>query len=110
MSLERHELLISMGARLKKCRLDLQLTQEEFAELIQMSITYYGRIERGESGLSLEKIYLLYKKFDIDPTYLLTGLSNNTNLKYTELLENCPRQKRYDLEQLIKYACLLAQE
>lgn len=109
MSVDRHELLILMGERLKRCRVDRQLTQEQFAELIQMSITYYGRIERGESGLSLEKIYLFSKKFDIDPTYLLTGLSNNKNFEYVRLLERCPKQKRYDLEQLIKYACLLAQ-
>lgn len=65
MSVDRHELLILMGERLKRCRVDRQLTQEQFAELIQMSITYYGRIERGESGLSLEKIYLFSKKIHV---------------------------------------------
>lgn len=52
---ERRELYRKMGERLREYRTDMHYTQETTAELLEMSLTYYGRIERGLNGLSLEK-------------------------------------------------------
>lgn len=46
---------IEMGKRLRLIRLQKDLTQEAFAEILELSTPYYGKIERGENGLSLQK-------------------------------------------------------
>lgn len=63
-----------IGRRLKRYRVERELTQEKMAELMEISLTFYGQIERGESGISIEKIILLYECLGIDPTHLLIGV------------------------------------
>ena len=67
------QVLVEMGERLRRQRKKMKMTQEETAELLEISTTFYGEIERGNKRLSIEKILLVYKKMDLDPTYLLTG-------------------------------------
>lgn len=43
---------IKMGMRLKKKRKMLNLTQEQMAEKLNVSIKHYGGAERGRAGLS----------------------------------------------------------
>lgn len=97
------ELYVNISKRLKQIRLNKGYTQEEFSEIIEISPAYYGKIERGCHGLSLEKLILLHEKLDVDLTYVLTGNINST-LIFDKILEECPRDKRYDLSQLLKYA------
>ncbi|WP_330401726.1 helix-turn-helix transcriptional regulator, partial [Clostridioides difficile] len=99
----KKQLFVDIGKRLKICRNELNLTQEEFAEILGISLTYYGQIERGMNGPSLEKILLLYLKLNIDPTYLITG-KVFYNLDVDVLLENCQSDKKHAFEQLIKNA------
>ena len=47
------ELLCLMGERIKRCRLELNMTQEQFSEVLGLSLTYYGQIERGVSSISI---------------------------------------------------------
>ncbi len=65
------QVLVEMGERLRRQRKKMKMTQEETAELLEISTTFYGEIERGNKRLSIEKILLVYKKMDLDPTYLL---------------------------------------
>lgn len=44
-----------IGLRLKEIRKENGYTQEQFSELMEMSLNFYGKIERGESRLSIEK-------------------------------------------------------
>lgn len=109
MSARNKELLCLMGERIKRCRLELNMTQEQFSEVLGLSLTYYGQIERGVSSISIEKLQVLYEKLNIDPTYIITGVERDTTYIST-LINKCPQHKRYDFEQLIKYACLLAED
>jgi transcriptional regulator with XRE-family HTH domain len=92
-----------MGERLREYRTKLNYTQEQAAEILEMSLTYYGKIERGINGLSLEKMKIAYQKMNVDPVYLLTG-EKQPEITFDGLLKTCPRDKRYELEQLIRYA------
>ena len=56
------QVLVEMGERLRRQRKKMKLTQEETAELLEISTTFYGEIERGNKRLSIEKILLVYKK------------------------------------------------
>ena len=51
----------TIGARIRKHRNDMHLSQEELAERADMHFTYIGQVERGEKNItvgSLEKICL----------------------------------------------------
>lgn len=103
----KKDININIGLRLKKYRYDNGLTQEQMAEQMEMSLNYYGQIERGESGISIEKVLLLYENMNIEPTYLLTG-QQKLDLSFEGILKECPKKKRYDMERLIQYALNLA--
>lgn len=45
-----------LGKRIRQERLKNKLTQEQLAEMIDVSTTYIGFIERGERSVTLEKI------------------------------------------------------
>ena len=105
---ERTKLLYNeIGKRLRILRRDLNYTQEQMSEILEMSSAYYGKVERGLHGLSLEKLVLANKKLDIDINYLLTG-NKRGEFSVEKILNDCPQNKKYDMEQLIKYAINLA--
>ncbi len=96
-----------MGERLRHSRIKKGLTQENVAEMLGISLTYYGKIERGVNGLSLEKLVLASKRLDIDPTYLLTG-EKRAAVNIDLVIEQCPKTKQHDMNKLIQYALKLA--
>lgn len=97
-----NKLNIEVGNRLREIRKGLKLTQEQFAEQLDYSTNNYGLIERGERGITLEKLKLLYDKFDVDLLYLITG-DKSHQVKINELISDCPKDKLFDLEQALKY-------
>ncbi|MCM1386779.1 MAG: helix-turn-helix domain-containing protein [Bacillus sp. (in: Bacteria)] len=104
---EHNPLYVEMGKRLRIFRINLDYTQEQMAEILEISPAYYGKVERGIHGLSLEKLVLANKKLDIDINYLLTG-NRKEEVSFVEVIKECPRDKRYNMQQLIKYAMKLA--
>lgn len=106
---DQKPLYADIGKRLRAFRIQLNYTQEQMAEILEMSSAYYGKVERGLHGLSLNKLVIINKKLDIDINYLLTGVKKG-NISLDEVIIECPRNKRYDMEQLIKYALNLAKE
>ncbi len=64
---------IQFGNILRKIREGRQMTQEEFAELCDISRAYYGRVERGEHSVTLE---------------LCQKISEATGLSFSELFED----------------------
>lgn len=101
-------ILVAIGRRLYKQRKKMKLTQEEAAELLGISSTFYGEIERGKRRLSIEKMLLVYEKMYLDPTYLLTG-ELITHRTLTEVFQECPRDKQPVLEQILTYLTKLCQ-
>jgi len=64
---------LAMGKRLRARRIELKLTQEELAELVDVSVSFVGHIERGEKKASLETIANLGNAMDISLDYLVMG-------------------------------------
>lgn len=50
-----------MGAKIRRIRRGMRLTQEEFAEMIGVSTSFLGHIERGTRIPSVETIYRICK-------------------------------------------------
>jgi len=55
-----------IGERLRTKRHLKNLTQEEVAKLIGLTTTAYSKIERGESGVNMDRLKQLGKVLDID--------------------------------------------
>lgn len=63
----------AMGERLKLARTKLCLTQENMAEGADISVNFYGGIERGEKKPSLKTLGRLSELLAESVDYLLTG-------------------------------------
>lgn len=53
------ELIVDEKLRIKTVRKDLGYTQEQFAEILERSLSGYKKLESGEVHLTLDKICLL---------------------------------------------------
>lgn len=62
------------GQRVRQARIALGVSQEEIANLADMHVTNYGRVERGEANSELHTIVRLATALNTDPAVLLDGL------------------------------------
>jgi transcriptional regulator with XRE-family HTH domain len=62
----------SFGLRLKSIRTSRKLTQEQFAELIGVSVDFLSLIERGISAPSFERIEQVAHRLDTSVALLFT--------------------------------------
>ncbi|MGD1928309.1 MAG: helix-turn-helix domain-containing protein [Leptolyngbyaceae cyanobacterium] len=68
------DLLILLGARVRKLRKARGLSQEMFAAECGLDRTYIGGIERGERNVAIRNLVLIAKSLDISVSELLSGL------------------------------------
>jgi transcriptional regulator with XRE-family HTH domain len=74
------------GENVRLRRLQLDLTQEQLAELSDLHRTYIGAIERGDRNVSLKNIVLIAKALKTEPHELL--------IFPEEKIENCEADKK----------------
>jgi transcriptional regulator with XRE-family HTH domain len=86
-----------IGARLKQARLDKELTQENLAEKLDVSVAYLSRVERGTLDISLKRLSEICGLLDVKEGAILNGVSttskNYLNEDFVHLLKNCPPEK-----------------
>lgn len=72
----------SFGENIRLARQMKSLTQENVAEVLEMSHSGYAKIERGETDISLSRIEEIAKALDVAPEQLITeGKSLIFNIK-----------------------------
>lgn len=97
-----------IGRRIRKTRLERNLKQEELADMLEVSVAFMSRIERGRSQVNLKRLTQIAEVLKVSPGYLLTG-SNVSSKDYLRedfslLLERCtPQQQKliYQLSELV---------
>ena len=57
--------------KIKEIRLELGYTQEQFAEIFDLSLSGYKKIESGEVKLTIDKLYILNEKLGVSADYIL---------------------------------------
>lgn len=61
------------GSRIRDARKKSNLTIEKLCEMLDISPSFLGSVERGESRISIEKLCKLSKVLNISTDYLLKG-------------------------------------
>lgn len=59
--------------RVAQVREHLELSQDKMARQLELSLRAYANYERGERTIPVELLRSLYKRFSVDPIWLLTG-------------------------------------
>jgi len=94
---------ISLGSRIKRKRLEMNLTQESLAELSKISTPYMGQIERGEKGISLENFVNIANALECSTDELLRdNLEDNINARISEIQQIIKKLSASETEKLIK--------
>ena len=68
---------VHFGAKVRRARMGLGLSQESIAELAQMHVTNYGKIERGIANPSLVTMLRIASVLGTDVALLTEGLSRD---------------------------------
>jgi transcriptional regulator with XRE-family HTH domain len=90
-----------VGSRLKTIRMLKRMTQKEMAIELGVSHSMYQKYEGNQCAISIEKLTILYAKFDVSPLFILIGkdimedkigilqsINQNTTTK-TKIVDGC---------------------
>ena len=78
----------AIGSRVRELRLQHKMTQEYLAELVDISPSFIGHIERGEKKPSLETMSRLTTVLDTSMDYLILGIKNRCSLRSCTLYDD----------------------
>lgn len=62
----------AVGRNLRAYRQERGLSQEAFADLLEVHRTYMGGVERGERNLTLKSVERIAARIGVDPVALLS--------------------------------------
>lgn len=86
-----------IGVRLKQARLNKKITQEQLAEMLEVSVAYISRIERGSTNINLKRLSEICHVLEVSEGEILNGTSRSSNTylskEFNILLKNCPPEK-----------------
>lgn len=85
----------SPGERIRLLRLQRGYSQENMADLLHLSTTAYGDIERGKTELTLSRLEQIAEVLDLSVTELLT--EEAITAQPVEVIDN---ERRHELETL----------
>lgn len=88
----------AMGRRIRRRRQEKGYTQRELAEHVNLSVSYYGHIERGTRIPSIETLVMLANELSVSTDYFLRD-----SLKMPVRIEKNPLFSNNDLHLLRAY-------
>lgn len=68
----------TLGDRIKTKRISQGITQEKFAEHMDVSVGYISQLERGISKVSLERLVSISEYFNCNIDFFIEGINSNT--------------------------------
>lgn len=97
--------LIDMGKRIAKRRKSLRLSQEELAEMADVSPQLLSTAERGTKAMRPENLLKLSTALGVSTDYLLTGDIIDKDLSLiSKKLENIPEDQLRTIERILDYS------
>ena len=87
-----------IGSRIKQARLEKNMTQEELADSIDVSVAFLSRVERGNSHVNLKRLSQLCNVLGISEGFLLNGASSTSehylDKEFTQLIKSVSPEKQ----------------
>lgn len=87
-----------IGSRIKQARLAKNMTQEDLADQIDISVAFLSRVERGNSRINLKRLNQLCDLLDVSEGYLLNGASSSSenylDKEFTDLIKSVSPEKQ----------------
>lgn len=87
-----------IGSRIKQSRLAKNMTQEDLADKIDISVAFLSRVERGNSHINLKRLNQLCGLLDVSEGYLLNGASSSSenylDKEFTDLIKSVSPEKQ----------------
>ena len=69
-----------MHTRIRKERENLGYTREQFAELLDVSVSYMAEVERGRTGISVKMLVKICNVLGLSADYILFGNDRDTDI------------------------------
>ena len=88
---------VIIGERLKAARKNAQLTQQQLAEKLNVSIAYISRVEVGSTHLNLKRLAQFCSVLNVSEGQILNGVTSGQNYLSTEfvsILDKCSQKKQ----------------
>lgn len=100
-----------IGERLKKARIDKNMTQEKLAEQIDVSVAFLSRVERGTSHTNLKRLTQICEILGVSEGSILNGVSSNSDNYLASEFNNILNSVSSDKQKLIyKIAKVISEE
>ena len=77
-----------MHTRIRKAREDMGYTREQFAEKLDVSVSYMAEVERGRTGVSVKMLIKICDLLGLSADYILFGTDRDND---TMLLDKIHR-------------------
>lgn len=95
----------TIGLKIAGVRNDMGVSQEKFAEVLDVSRNTMGSIERGETPPSLATLTNLFENTSITPNHLfLTKEAQTAEGRFSQLIENLEQNEVEELLRWTEYA------
>ena len=87
-----------IGERLKRARLAKNMTQENLAEQLDVSVAFLSRVERGNSHINLKRLSEICDILGVTEGYILNGSSDSSHFylssEFTNTLNKASPEKQ----------------
>ena len=104
--MQKKELNIAVGGRIREVREHQHYTREQIAECADISAQFLANIENGYKSMTVATIISLSKALHISTDYMLLGVKSNDNEnaidELNSLLSAIPKNKRVYAMELIR--------
>ena len=98
--------LSGIGKRIQNRRKQLMITQEQLADMMNVSIQMVSNLERGNKAIRIDNLINLSQILDISTDYILTGKETVDDIgALTARIAQLPDKDRKMIEMLVEY-CL----
>ncbi len=89
--------------RLRQIRENGGFTQEQFSEILGISVSAYKKMESGENQISLASLKKLYDEMNISSDFILYGKNKNLDGLWYHILNCTEEDKMFLLVRLLAY-------
>ncbi len=92
----------AMGERIRKKREELNISREQFAEMLDITTKFCSDIESGSRGVSIKSLIAISDCLKLSTDYILFGdVSQTSNQVFIQSINKCPDSKKNFLLDII---------